>query len=161
MYKNRIGVEKVYIKLEGNEYPLAFNLQALIDIDKELGYLQFINAINDGDEAMKIKAVKVALKYASPNEDLTKIIKYPHLKEAIRVILKGLAVNMPQVKKSKYNRNSKSQLNMFETYYYLGIMHTGLSKEEVLSSSLKELYLFIDIKNKLTEKEQPSLESIL
>lgn len=162
MDKNRIGIEVVYIELEGEKYPLVFNLGALIEIDREYGYQQFICAIKERD----IKAIKLGLRAGNKEIDLSRKASYKDREYACIKILEGIVKNMPETDTKTSQSNHKPlNINMFELYYYLGIMHAGLSKKEVLASSIKELYLFLDIKNKLVEKKEPknkpNLEMIL
>ncbi len=156
MDRNRIGTELVYLDLEGRKYPLVFNLGALIEIDKKYGYKEFIQDIKQKE----IKAIKTGLKAGNKKINL-KNIGFKDIDNCCLKIIEGIAKNMPEIQETTNSSgNGTSNMNLFELYFYQGIVYAGLSRKETLGSSIKELYVLLDVRCKLNDTNNKPKSSI-
>lgn len=159
---NSIGVHKVTFELAEEKHILTYDLQALLYIDSEMAYSEFITEVLQGDP----EAVRLGLDAGTiRNEngiDLTKM-RFTDLFKAGKLIYDGILSNMPQAPEEEKNKANKREGNFLEQYYYIGFVDLKIDSNQLLKMSLKELYMLINIKNKGFNKvkKKKSLEEII
>lgn len=159
---NQIGVHKVTFELAEEKHILSYDLQALLYIDNEMEYSEFIRDVTQGDP----EAVKLGLEAGTLRNDkqidVTKM-RFMDLFRAGLIIYEGITKNMPEVSDDEKTTKNKSDKSFLEQYYYIGFVELKIDSIQLLKMSLKELYMLINIENKgfKKSKKKKSLEEII